>query len=380
MVHLNNYSDYILIKEKHVNSMLLHNDNMFSMYSFNNVNVLYPNLLSKFSKKYSIDEILLNREQILLTFKSSIYEILNIFNYLSNNQFETSPTMSYNELKNNFYVFISLKYGDAYSFYEQIALQLSSKIKTFNITNNSDFINCVELSDVEKHLYGFLQEHFGVIYNTFNSQDTIIEPIHIESLIDHFNILIDHFSILEKWFIHFFNSLVTYHMTSLITSTDKNVIRLLTQYEYFLLFDLLSHDSVYNERMFFYENDIIDSNESITFINTKVHLINNWFFYTNGGLFNIFYDFYKHYFLYLIASYEMEIRIRKTSRYFADFLKRNYSTCTFAYLDIKTNKLVSCYDDKLVSFSYMLDIVKSLDIGYSKRFRLLYHFIKKNNV
>jgi len=365
------------IKEKKVMAMLFNGENKFIIQPFENVSVRYTNLNISYYNKYNKEQILLNQTFILNEINNTLDEILDIISYLFNdNVFFNVDSITVVELQKKCNLFLHDVSNDV--FCTQFISSLKNKIFFFRLYSIDAITQNLGVSEIEKKVLFYFEEKFAFLQTLNTDKSFVFKKNDIINALYHFIDLFNIFFEYKNELNLFFNSLLSFETLN-IGSVSSNLIRFLSQYEYLFFIDLLDHHILKNGLPFLLKHGnerLITEFPGIALL-FSTNLMNAIF--SNNSLFHIFSTFYSSFYVYIAIQMALVLKKTNDTTILSSFFIEHYDNCIFTFFDKKNSQFISMNDERLVDFSYIYNIVRSLKHGFHMPLRFTSSFIKTFN-
>lgn len=328
-----------------------------------NIKIEPLDVISKFKEKYTKKELVLQQENILLKLDKKILEIKEVLVYLSNDLLDlhVDNSLFYNKFVND--VMVACEDYDQYC--TNMAEKLSEEFKFLNVNNLLELGNS-SIPNNKKIMYTYFEKRYSFINNPKRRR---IGFIHIDEPINRFLMIFEMLLKVKEIFVMFFNILILNTNTDILEITLINNFFL--QYEFIISLDVSEHISrCHNSRSIF--NNSINTYDthypSYTTQMTK-NILNDVFISTSQYLLkkpnNI------PFFVFLETKHKEIL----SNAYLYDFLIDNYTNCIFIRNDITNNTYNYFYDDCIIDFNYVSNMVDGLEYTYYMGYFFISNFL-----
>jgi hypothetical protein len=317
-----------------------------------NIEIEPLDVISKFKEKFTKKDLVVQQEKILLSLDNKILKIKEVLVYLS------SGLLDLNVDNYSFYdKFVNEVISDCAD-YDQyctdIAEKLSEEFKFLGINNLLE-LDSSSIPNHKKILYTFFEKRYSFINNPKRRK---IGFRHIDNPINIFLMIFEILLKVKDIFIMFFNILVSNTSTNIKERTLINNFFL--QYEFIVSLDVSEHLTRYSGRSSLF-NDCVDTYYAhfpsyITQMTKNV--LNDIFISTSQCLLKEpncmpFYVF--------LETTHKEIIVKE---HLYRFLIDNYTNCIFIQYNSTSNTYSYFYDDCIIDFDYVSNMVDGLEYTY----------------
>lgn len=317
-----------------------------------NIKIEPLDVISKFKEKYTTKELVQHKDNILRKLDKKILDVKEVLVYLSSDilNLHVDNSLFYDKFVNE--VMVACEDYDQYC--TDIAEKLSEEFKLLDVNNLFELDNS-RIPNHKKIIYTYFEKRYSFINNPELRK---IGFIHIDMPINEFLMIFEMLLKVKEMFVMFFNILI------FNTNTDMKEIILINnfflQYEFIVSLDVSESTSRRGRSRSIYNNSLDSYYTHFPSYTTQM---------AKDKLSSIFSSTTQYLlkkpnnmpFLVFLETKHKEI-IGNTHLY--DFLIDNYTNCLFIQSDAKNNTYNYFYDDCIIDFNYVSNMIDGLEYTY----------------
>jgi hypothetical protein len=320
-------------------------------------------VISKFKEKYTKKDLVVEQEKILLSIDNKILKIKEVLVYLS------SGLLDLNVDNYSFYdrfvdeVIVACEYYDQYC--TDIAEKLSEEFKFLGINSLLELDN-PSIPNHKKILYTFFEKRYSFINNPKCRK---IGFRHIDEPLNDFLMIFEMLLKVKEIFIAFFNILI---LDTNIDIQDRTLINnFFLQYEFIVSLDVSEYMTRYSGRSSLFNNCVNTYYAHFPSYITQMtkNVLNDIFISTSQYILKKpnnmpFYVF--------LETKHKEIIVKE---HLCDFLIDNYTNSIFIQYNSTSNTYSYFYDDCIIDFDYVSNMVDGLEYTYYMKQYFISNFL-----
>lgn len=329
-----------------------------------NVKVEQLDIIDKFKEKYTINELVVQQNNILSKLNRQIFDVKEVLVYLSQNQLNLNidDNLMYDKFVND--VMVGSEDYDQYC--TDIAEELAKEFKLLNINHLSE-LKDLNIPNYKKIMYTYLEKAFTFISNPkFRN----IGFRHIDEPMNSFLFVFKLLLKVKEIFTMFFNILI---LDASIDILERIVInKFLLQYEFIISLDVFETVSRRHSSRYINEHgmDVYSNNFSSYITQSTQKVLDSIFMNSSQYLLK------NSKALPFILFLETKYKKLNSKTHIYDFLENYYKDSIFLSYDNINNTYNYWYNDYMIDFSYVSSMVDGLEYTYYIDHSFIRNFLK----